>query len=295
VTAIRAITDAVQAQATPAGTGGVRFFVAANQEGGLIQALKGSGFSTIPTAVDQGALDPTLLQTHAATWGRQLRAAGINLNFAPVFDVVPPGAESQNQPIGVLNREYGHDPMTVASHATAFVRGMAASGIATTAKHFPGLGRVVGNTDFTADVVDTVTTATDPYLASFKAAIASGVPFVMVAIATYQRIDPDRLAAFSPIVVTQLLRDQLGFRGVIVSDDLGATVAVASIPPADRAIDFLDAGGDLIISKTVAPAIAMAQAVTARVVSDAGFKTRVDEAALEVLRAKQAFGLLPCS
>jgi beta-N-acetylhexosaminidase len=121
------------------------------------------------------------------------------------------------------------------------------------------------------------------------------VPFVMVAIATYEKIDPARIAAFSPVVVTHPLRDQLGFGGVIVSDDLGATVAVASIPPADRAIDFLNAGGDLIISKTVGPAVTMAQALLARADANAAFSSRVDEAALEVLRAKAAFGLLSCS
>jgi beta-N-acetylhexosaminidase len=93
----------------------------------------------------------------------------------------------------------------------------------------------------------------------------------------------------------QILRVSLGFSGVVVSDDLGATVAVANIAPADRAIGFLAAGGDLIISKTVAPATAMAAAISARVSSDAAFKARVDDAALRVLRAKVTFGLARCS
>ncbi len=295
VAGIRQIADAVQAQATMANTGGVRFFIAANQEGGLVQALKGTGFSTIPSAVDQGMLDPTTLQRHAATWGRQLRAAGVNLNFAPVFDVVPADNVATNQPIGVLKREYGNDAATVATHASAFVLGMASSGIATTAKHFPGLGQVTGNTDFTSDVVDTVTTDDDPTLASFQAGIAAGVPFVMVATATYEQIDPDHLAAFSPIVVTQLLRGQLGFRGVVVSDDIGNAAAVASIPAADRGIEFLEAGGDLIISAKIPPATAMAEAILARAATDSAFHARVDDAALRILMAKAASGLLPCS
>jgi beta-N-acetylhexosaminidase len=195
----------------------------------------------------------------------------------------------------VLKREYGNDPATVASHASAFVLGMASSGIATTAKHFPGLGQVTGNTDFSADVVDTVTTTDDPTLASFEAGIAAGVPFVMVATATYEQIDPDHLAAFSPVVVTELLRGQLGFRGVVVSDDIGNTAAVASIPAADRGIEFLAAGGDLIISATIAPATAMARAIVARAATDAAFHARVDDAALHVLQAKAASGMLPCS
>ena len=295
VSAIRAIADAVQALVAPDTTANVRFFVAANQEGGIIQSLRGPGFSTIPTAVDQGALSPATLRDAAARWGRELVAAGVNLNFAPVLDVVPPGTDARNEPIGVLRREYGHDPDTVSTHAIAFLRGMQDAGVATTAKHFPGLGRVTGNTDVTAAVVDDATTTADALLAPFRDAVSAGVPFVMVALATYTKIDPQRLAVFSPLVVRNLLRESLGFDGAIMSDDLGATAAVANVPPADRAIEFLSAGGDVIISKTVAPALAMADAVVAKAQSDAAFRARVDDAALRVLRAKQASGLLRCA
>jgi hypothetical protein len=219
---VRAVADAVQGEVSPSSTAGVGFFVAANQEGGLIQALSGPGFSVIPSAVVQGQRSPGTLTADARAWGRELLVAGVNLDFAPVFDVVPPGTDATNQPIGVLGREYGHDPLTAGSHAAAFVAGMSEAGVATTAKHFPGLGRVVGNTDVAAGVVDTVTTATDPYLASFRAGISAGVPFVMVALATYTRIDPVHLAAFSPVVIGGMLRGDLGFRGVVMSDDLGA-------------------------------------------------------------------------
>jgi len=293
VAGIQAVTSAVQAQVSSASTANVRFFVAANQEGGVIQAMQGPGFSRIPSAVVQGTLTPVAMQGQAATWGQELRAAGINFNFAPVMDVVPPGTDAQNQPIGALQREYGHDPATVGSHGVAFLTGMHQSGIAVSLKHFPGLGRVAGNTDFTT-ATDTTTTASDPYLQSFKDGIAANADFVMVALALYTRIDPNHLAAFSPVVVTQMLRNSFGFGGVIISDDLGATAAVASIPPATRAIDFLSAGGDMIISKTAAPADAMVQAIRARVATDATFTQRVDDAALRILRAKQAYGLLPC-
>jgi beta-N-acetylhexosaminidase len=292
---IRAVADAVQALATPDTTASIGFFVAANQEGGIIQSLKGPGFSTIPSALDQSTIDPATLRTSAALWGRELASAGVNLNFAPVLDVVPPGTDAQNEPIGALQRGYGHDPVTVTAHAVAFMQGMEDAGIATTGKHFPGLGRVTGNTDFTAAVVDDVTTTTDAYLAPFHDAIAIGIPMVMVALAKYQQIDPTQLAVFSPTVMRQMLRTSLGFTGVVVSDDLGATVAVADIAPADRAINFLVAGGDFIISKTVAPANAMATAISARVSTDAAFKARVDDAALRILRAKATRGLVRCS
>jgi len=291
--AIHDVATAVQAQVSGAATANVRFFIAANQEGGLVQALHGSGFLEMPTALAQGGLATSTLQADALTWGQELRAAGVNLNFAPVMDVVPPGFDAQNQPIGALQREYGHDPVTAGSHGSAFLRGMRQAGVAVTLKHFPGLGRVTGNTDYTP-ATDTITTMNDPYIQSFKQGIYNGADFVMVAIATYTRIDPSHLAAFSPIVVGNMLRGTLGFRGVIVSDDLGATVAVANIPPGDRALAFLSAGGDVVTSKTADATRAMVSAVRSRAAADPTFRARVNDAALRVLRLKQAWGLLPC-
>ncbi|TMC68317.1 MAG: hypothetical protein E6J13_14875 [Chloroflexi bacterium] len=117
---------------------------------------------------------------------------------------------------------------------------------------------------------------------------------MMVALAAYQKIDTASLAVFSPTVMRQVLRGSLGFNGVVVSDDLGATAAVATIPAADRAINFLTAGGDMIISKTVAPADAMATAISSRASADASFKARVDDAVLRVIRAKISYGLARC-
>lgn len=293
VKGVRAIADAVQAQATTAATGGVRFFVAANQEGGLVQALSGPGFDTIPSALSQGSLSTATLTTRAARWGAQLRAAGVNLDLAPVADVVPPGTDTTNAPIGQLKREYGHTPSTVASHVAAFIAGMEKSDVGTTTKHFPGLGRVAGNTDFTAAVTDTVTTVDDPYLQPFGRAIDAGVPVVMVSLATYDKIDPDHLAVFSPAVIEDLLRDRLGFRGVVASDSLGAT-AVKAFTPAARALDFLEAGGDLIIVNELSVADPMVKAIGSRVASDPAFKTLVDAAVLKILAAKHAAGLLAC-
>jgi len=292
--AVRSVADAVQRLASKKNTAHVRFFVAANQEGGLIQGLRGPGFSTIPSAVDQGKLSTSTLQADARRWGGELIGAGVNMNFAPVMDVVPAGTESQNQPIGVLHRNFGSTTGVVSSHGVAFLKGMSQAGVTTSAKHFPGLGRVEGNTDFSSGVVDDVTTPNDPYLEPFEAAVNAGVPFVMVALATYTKIDRHRLAVFSPTVMT-ILRDQIGFDGVIISDDLGEAVAIKDIPPGQRAVDFLQAGGDMIISKTTPPALAMADAVLAKAQSDSDFRARVDGAALRVLKAKDAAGLLPCS
>ena len=293
VTALAAATAHMQSLATQSITGGARFFVAANQEGGQVQQLTGPGFSVMPSAVTQGTWSVSALRAAAAGWGGELRAAGVNLDLAPVMDVVPAGGASTNAPVGELDREFGSDPASNGAHGAAFIDGMASAGVATTAKHFPGLGRVAGNTDFTSGVVDSVTTPDDPYLGSFRAAIAADVPFVMIALATYTRIDPSELAAFSPAVM-RLLRSGLGFGGVIISDDLGDAIAVASIPAGDRAISFLDAGGDMIISQSLPPAETMAQAVLAHANADAAFRAVVGAAVQHILAAKQASGLLSC-
>jgi beta-N-acetylhexosaminidase len=290
---IKQMTAADQALATRAATARVRFFIATDQEGGEVQRLRGPGFSAIPSAVAQGRLPAATLQRDAARWGRQLKLAGVNLDLAPVVDVVPPGTASRNQPIGALLRNFGSTPAAVAAHGAAFVRGMRQAGVATTAKHFPGLGRVTGNTDLTAGVTDTVTTADDPYLQPFRTAVGAGVPFVMVSLASYPRIDPAHLAVFSSRVM-RLLRTQLRFGGVIISDDMGAAKAVASVSPATRAVAFLAAGGDMITSVSLPVAAAMDAAVLSRVHRDAAFRAKAYAAVMRVLTVKQAYGLLSC-
>jgi len=291
---IRDVTRAFQSLASSPATARIRFFIGVNQEGGEVQELQGPGFAAIPSALAQGRLPASVLQQRAAAWGRELRSAGVNLDLAPVMDVVPAGTAGKNQPIGMLQREFGYDPAAVAAHGVAFIRGMQQAGVATTAKHFPGLGRVLGNTDFTAGVVDTTTGSHDPYLRSFQAAIDAGVPFVLVALATYTRIDPDHLAAFSSRIMRGLLRQQMHFRGVIISDDLGAAAAVAGISPAARGIDFLAAGGDLITSESLGAAAVMDRAILKRVAVDSAFRATVNSAVMSILDAKQAYHLMPC-
>ena len=295
LTQIRQVTAADQALASAAATANVRFFIAADQEGGEVQRLRGPGFAAIPSAVTQGEQAPGTLQRETAGWGRELKRAGVNLDLAPVMDVVPPGAAAGNQPIGALQREFGTDPQTVAAHGVAFLRGLRQAGVAATAKHFPGLGRVTGNTDLSAGVVDPVTAPGDPYLRSFQAAIDAGVPFVMVSLASYPRIDPRHLAVFSSRTMRTLLRQQMHFGGVIISDDMGAAAAVASLSPAARAIGFLSAGGDMILSDSLPAAAAMDTAVLGRMKRDPAFRSVADAAVLRVLVAKQAYGLLPCT
>ncbi len=291
VTATRSISDAVQNRATRAATGGVPLFVATDQEGGQVQVLSGPGFARIPEALTQGTWSTSTLRASAHAWGAQLQAAGVNVDLAPVMDTVPVG--QVNPPIGHYHREFGHTPAVVGPHGTAFAQGLASAGIATTAKHFPGLGRVTQNTDTNSGVTDDVTSFDDAYLAPFAAAVDAGAPFVMMSSAYYSRIDPGRPAVFSPTVINGMLRDELGFTGVVISDDLGGAVQVSAWPPGERAVDFIAAGGDMVL--TVNPAVipAMIDAVSAAAARSASFRAKLDAAVLRVLAAKQAQGLIP--
>ncbi|MCU1656438.1 MAG: glycoside hydrolase, family 3 domain protein, partial [Pseudonocardiales bacterium] len=290
VSATRSITNGLQAHATSSATLGVPLFVATDQEGGYVQVLSGTGFSSIPQALTQGTWSVSALKTSAHTWGSQLKAAGVNLDLAPVLDTVPTG--QSNPPIGFYNREYGHTPAIVGPHGTAFAAGMAQAGIAATVKHFPGLGRVDANTDTSAGVTDYVTTYGDAYLAPFKTAIQAGAPLAMMSLAYYHLIDPTRPAAFSSKIIGGMLRGEMGFRGAVISDDLGSATQVAAWSPGARAIDFLSAGGDMVL--TVVPSVipAMVNAVTAAAASNASFRAKVEAAALLVLKTKQAEGLI---
>jgi beta-N-acetylhexosaminidase len=269
----------------------VGLFIATDQEGGIVQRLQGPGFTTIPSGVDQGGLAPATLQTRARQWGSELRQAGVNVNLAPVLDTVPVDF-GPNPPIGDLDREYGHTPGAVTSHGLAVARGMAAAGIDVTAKHFPGLGRVSGNTDTTSGVTDSVTTRHDAYLAPFRAAVAAKVPFVMMSTAIYSRIDPGTPAAFSRTIVTGMLRGDLGYRGLIISDDVGAAAQVADYSIGERAVAFVAAGGDVVLTVDANQAGQMTSALLQRAKADPAFRKKVDAAALRVLQAKQARGLL---
>jgi beta-glucosidase-like glycosyl hydrolase len=290
VTATRSVTNGLQARATFSATRGVPLFVSTDQEGGYVQVLSGSGFSTIPQALTQGGWSIATLQAAARHWGDQLAAAGVNLNLAPVMDTVPVG--QTNPPIGYYNREYGHTPDVVGPHGAAVVRGLALAGVTTTVKHFPGLGRVDANTDTSSGVTDYVTTSDDPYLAPFKAGTQAGAAFVMMSSAYYQRIDPNRPAAFSPTIIGGILRSRLGFRGVVISDDIGSAKQLAAWSPGERAVDFLKAGGDMVLTVDPATIPAMVGAVSAAVSSSSAFRSKVDAAALLVLKTKQARGLL---
>jgi beta-N-acetylhexosaminidase len=294
VRSIRNITGQLQSMAPTIDGTKVQLFTAADQEGGKVQILNGPGFSTMPSAVVQGQWPTSQLQGQAAEWGRQLRAAGVNLDLAPIVDVVPASIGTQNQPIGALQREYGDNPATVARASGAFIHGLTRAGVDATLKHFPGLGLVRGNTDFTANVTDGVTTRNSPNLETFRNGIRAGARFTMVSSATYTRIDPHNLAAFSSVLLRDVLRGDLGFNGVIISDDLGHAVAVSAVPAGERALRFLAAGGNMILTVDPATVAPMTGAILSRLGGDAALRAHVDDSVRRILTAKLASGLLRC-
>ncbi|TFV88737.1 glycoside hydrolase family 3 N-terminal domain-containing protein [Blastococcus sp. CT_GayMR16] len=275
-------------------TPGPRLWVAADQEGGRVQSLRGPGLEPLPSALDQGALPPGELAAFADRMGAGLQSAGINLDLAPVADVVPAGTESANPPIGAVDRQYGSTADVVVAAAGTVIDGLAAHGVTATLKHFPGLGRVQANTDTTADVVDSTTTAGDDQVAAFGTLARSPArPFVMTSSATYTSLDPTTQAVFSPVVVTDLLRGTLRFDGVVITDDVGNAAAVRAVPPGERAVRFLAAGGTLVLTVDAALVPEMIDAVLARSDADPAFAGTVDAAVRTALLAKDRAGLLP--
>lgn len=289
VTGVRQITDRIAAADSSIG-----LLVAADQEGGKIQRLTGPGFGTMPSAAQQAKMTDADLTAAAGSWALALRNAGVHVNLAPVADVVPIDAAATNEPVAKLQRGYGSDSAIVGRKVTAFIAGMRTQGIGTSLKHFPGLGQVQGNTDFTADVVDTATTRRDATLASFRAGIAAGADSVMISTATYTRIDPQNQAVFSATVM-DMLRSDLAFTGVIISDDLGGAVSIATVPAGERATRFVAAGGDLVINADPRTIATMADALIRAASADPAMATRITSAAAHVLAWKSKLGLVQCS
>jgi beta-N-acetylhexosaminidase len=290
-TSMAAISTRLQAAAADG------LLVAADQEGGQVQQLRGSGFTRMPSARTQAQSGVGTEQKNVEAWSRQLKKAGVNINLAPVADTVPTSLGAANQPIGRYRRDFAPgSPKTNATYAAAFVRGTLAAGIAPTVKHFPGLGRITGNTDVTTiGITDRTTDADDPYLAPFAAGIKAGAPLVMISSARYPKLDADNPAMFSRAVVSGLLRDSLGFDGVVITDDVGAARAVSAVPVGQRATRFIAAGGDIVLTARSSQAPTMLKAIAAKRAASPAFADQVDAAAARVLDLKADLGLVKCS
>lgn len=293
-TAGRAAISEVTAAVAGLGTDELPIMVAVDQEGGQVQRLQGEGFSDIPSAVEQAQLPEGELADAAHGWGLELVDAGVHFNLAPVADVVPAAKQETNAPIGALQRNYGNDVATTARAVAEFVSGMDLAGIATSLKHFPGLGQVTVNTDFGV-AHDTDVVPGDSDWQAFTAGIDAGARSVMVSSAVFELIDPDNEGVFSRTIITSYLRDQLAFNGVVIADDLGAAGAVADTPPAERGVRFLAAGGDIVINADPTILQEMVAATLARAEADPAFAQQVGASATRVLELKSWLGLVSCA
>jgi beta-N-acetylhexosaminidase len=293
VEATARVVEAVGAGLSSRARSGIPLVVATDQEGGAVQVLSGPGFDDIPSALQQGGWSVGRLRSESRDWGRQLRAAGVTMNLAPVADIVPSSPDPKgNGPIGYFDRQFGASAPLVRRQARAFSCGMADAGVVAAVKHFPGLGHVKQNTDNAAAVVDDTVGRRDRGLAVFTAVARACRSAVMTSTAFYDRLDPAWPASFSSIVVRSLLRERLGFDGVVVSDDLGRARQVARWTPGERARLFLAAGGDLVLSVEPADAAPMAATITAAARRDPGMRARVRESTLRVLTLKSRLRLL---
>ncbi|MGO2645990.1 MAG: glycoside hydrolase family 3 N-terminal domain-containing protein [Lactococcus cremoris] len=286
---MKVITDKLQGLA-PANR---RLLISCDQEGGNVQVLQGAGFSEMPNGLTQGSWAPEKLQEEAKNWGSELSAAGINFDLAPVADqVLSADFASQNAPIGYWSRQYAYDKANIVSHADAFSKGMKSAGVLTTAKHFPGLGAVTGNTDISAGVRDSQTNPKSESVQIFKELISSGVPSIMTATAFYDQIDPELPGAFSPKMVDGLLRNQLGFDGLVITDDLSNAVQVQAWSPGQRAVLALAAGNDLVLANEPTQIPEMISEVLQKAKSDQEFAEKINQASSRVMKVKEQMKLV---
>lgn len=267
--------------------------LAVDQEGGQVRMLRGDAARRTDSAQQLGSQGPEAVTEAYTSIGEDLAARGITVALSPVADVVDPELGDGNAPVGELDRGFGTDPDHVGECVTAAVHALAATGTAATLKHFPGLGRVEENTDHSADgIVDDVTGMEDPFLASFRAGIEAGAELVMLSSAIYPQLEDGVPAMFSPVVVSDLLRDQLGFDGLVVTDDIGAAVAVADVPVAERATRTLEAGGDVVLTADPSLTGQLVDAIEQWAGDSPEQEQRVRESAERMLALKEHLGLL---
>ena len=230
-TAARVTAELQQAACTR----GEPLLIAVDQEGGLVRRLAWAP----PTEAPDQMTSPSVAHSQAAATAEALHSVGIDVDFAPVVDT----PSSVHNFLG--SRAFSRSRSWNASMAQAFVGGLQANGIAATAKHFPGLGLASGNTDNGRIVIRAAAWKLHQGLLPFESAVGAGAKLVMVSTAVYPKLDGSkRPAAFSSTIINGLLRKQLGFKGVTVTDSLTAPAAERIPHTATRA---MLAGSDLLI------------------------------------------------
>jgi beta-N-acetylhexosaminidase len=254
--------------------------IAIDQEGGRVSRLKPArGFPATRSQAEIGATDdPDQALEAGRAMAATMSAAGIDLDLAPVVDV---NVNPDNPAIGALDRSFSADPSIVAAMAEAEINGLHEFGIRAAIKHFPGLGSATANTDF--DRVDVTGTWSEAELEPYETLIGLGLPdAVMTGHIVNDTIDVGVPASLSIPSIQDLLRDRLGWTGVVITDDLGAE-AIASRYSQEEAVALaLEAGNDLLLfaNQTVyVPTLAtdLVDTIEGLVASGRISETRIDE------------------
>jgi len=221
-------------------------FVAVDQEGGRVQRLGPPRYPAHPSARDIGqSSDPaTNARQTAAAIGRELKSLGFNWDFAPVLDV---DSNPGNPIIG--DRSYSADPDTVATLGIAAVGGFQTdAGILACGKHFPGHGDTETDSHFALPTIRRSRAALDAVeLVPFRAAIAAGLAAIMTAHILFPALDPALPATLSPAILTGLLRQELGFTGLIITDDLEMRGVADTWGAPEAAVLAVSAGADILL------------------------------------------------
>jgi beta-N-acetylhexosaminidase len=212
-----------------------------DQEGGDVKRLPQGPPNASPAQLGQSGDEGQARDQGEAT-GSYLRGLGLNVDLAPVLDVAHPNTAGT-----IKSRTFGSDPAVVTKIGVAFAQGLQDGGVVATPKHFPGLGRATVNTDERPTDIAATSEQLQADLEPFKAAIAADARMIMVSTASYPTLGSEKQAAFSAGIVSGLLRDQLGFDGVVITDDLEAPSVTDTTSPVVAASSAIKAGDDLLL------------------------------------------------
>ena len=227
---------------------GVGLLIATDQEGGLVQRANSyAGFTPMPDAATVGlARCPAVLREYGRMSGEELAAVGVNMAMAPVLDV---NDNPTNPVIGALNRSFGTTPEQVEEATLPYIAGLHEAGVMATGKHFPGHGSTTADSHKSLPFVDKSRADLEAVdIAPFRAAVAQGIDAIMPAHVTYSALDPSGLpATVSAPIQTGLLREELGFTGLIVTDDMGMAGITEIFPPEESGVHAVLAGADILL------------------------------------------------
>ena len=265
--------------------------VMTDEEGGGVMRLT-NDVSAFPWAQTMGKLDsPAQIAAIGRRVGTQLSAVGVNTDLAPVLDVdaraIYPG---EADPDGF--RSFSGVPATAAADGTAFMHGLATASVTSVVKHFPGLGYSTGNTDYGPAATLPWPKLQSTGLVPFKTAIAAGATAVMLSNARVPGLTP--LPASISATVVHVLRSTLGFNGLIVTDSLTAgALSALHLSAVAASVAAIEAGADLVlygwtgsVRASLATAAQISSALVAAVSSGALSRTTLDDAAAQVLAAR---------